>query len=308
MKKFLLFVIASGALLAALAVVWVQPAESPSEQARAAEADNATERNRAEPVQNRARILVAAHPLQAGALLREEDLRWADLPASDEGNLPGLFLQGFIQSKNLSGSLITRSLQTGQILSAEDVIRPEQSHYLSAMMAPGTRAVTLALTPEAVSHGLLRPGNRVDVILTSNNSNAGKLVGDEAVSGLSAEQVLSDIKLLAIEAQLIDLGQRGASAKGQQQFDLVNVTFELLPEEAARLLLANKLGELSLVLRGRRPALDSMAATEQAVVWAEQVSQNHNPKAIPTHGVRIAYGKPANDSDADKADKSGSSN
>ncbi|KDM90076.1 Flp pilus assembly protein CpaB [Photobacterium galatheae] len=308
MKKFLLFVIATGALLTALAFVWLQG--NGSAEVVQHEANPLSEKagTAPEPALNRARILVASRPLQAGALLRTEDLRWADLPAADEGNLPGLFLQGFIQPEKLSGSLITRSVQTGQILSAEDVIRPEQSHYLSAMMAPGTRAVTLALTPEAVSHGLLRPGNRVDVILTSQNQNAGKLVGGETVSGLSAEQVLSDIKLLAIEAQLIDLGQHGMAAQGQQSFDLVNVTFELLPEEAAKLLLANKLGDLSLVLRGRRPALAHKESAAQKVVWAEQVSQNHNPKAIPTHGVRIAYGKSADDAKANQDKASGSSN
>ncbi|MDO6708221.1 Flp pilus assembly protein CpaB [Photobacterium sp. 1_MG-2023] len=305
MKKILLFVIATGALLTALAFVWLQDGRSDEAVQQAASSVN--EPAASEPTRNRARILVAARPLQAGALLRTEDLRWADLPASDEGNLPGLFLQGFIQPEKLSGSLMTRTVQSGQILSAEDVIRPEQSHYLSAMMAPGTRAVTLALTPEAVSHGLLRPGNRVDVILTSQNENASKLVEGETVSGLSAEQVLSDIKLLAIEAQLIDLGQRGAAATAQSGFDLVNVTFELLPEEAATLLLANKLGDLSLVLRGRRSSLAHEESVAQKVVWAEQVSQNHNPKAIPTHGVRIAYGK-SDDANKNQDKSSGSSN
>ena len=161
MKKLFLLIAALLVLAAMLATLW--PAE-PAPQSGASPRDPPAESLAPDRV---AQVLVAAHRVQAGSFIHPEDLGWQALPEAEERNLPGLFLFGFTDTKALKGSLVTRTLEAGQIVSADDLVRPEQSHYLSAMMAPGMRAVTLALGREAASHGLIRPGNRVDVILTS---------------------------------------------------------------------------------------------------------------------------------------------
>ncbi|ANT68656.1 Flp pilus assembly protein CpaB [Aeromonas hydrophila] len=240
-----------------------------------------------------AQVLVAAHRVQAGAFIHPEDLVWQTLPAAEEMNLPGLFLFGFTDTKALKGSLVTRTLEAGQIVSADDLVRPEQSHYLSAMMAPGMRAVTLALGREAASHGLIRPGNRVDVILTSKHTHQRNAQGAEVTSKQSAEIILTDIKLLAIDAQVTDIAALNGTVAAQDNFDQVAVTFELAPSAAARLLLAHRLGELALVLRSAQAApTGSEAVTLPAgsLIWAEQVARGQNPRALPGHGVRISYG------------------
>ncbi|GKQ99301.1 Flp pilus assembly protein CpaB [Aeromonas hydrophila] len=240
-----------------------------------------------------AQVLVAAHRVQAGAFIHPEDLVWQTLPAAEEINLPGLFLFGFTDTKALKGSLVTRTLEAGQIVSADDLVRPEQSHYLSAMMAPGMRAVTLALGREAASHGLIRPGNRVDVILTSKHTHQRNAQGAEVTSKQSAEIILTDIKLLAIDAQVTDIAALNGTVAAQDNFDQVAVTFELAPSAAARLLLAHRLGELALVLRSAQAAptgSEAVPLPAGSLIWAEQVARGQNPRALPGHGVRISYG------------------
>ena len=131
MKKLFSLIAALLVLAAMLAAFWPvelapQTAVPPGEQAP-------------EPAASArlAQVLVAAHRVQAGAFIHPEDLVWQTLPAAEEMNLPGLFLFGFTDTKALKGSLVTRTLEAGQIVSADDLVRPEQSHYLSAMMAPG---------------------------------------------------------------------------------------------------------------------------------------------------------------------------
>lgn len=287
MKKLFSLIAALLVLAAMLAAFWpVEPAPQmavpPGEQAP-------------EPAASArlAQVLVAAHRVQAGAFIHPEDLVWHTLPAAEEMNLPGLFLFGFTDTKALKGSLVTRTLEAGQIVSADDLVRPEQSHYLSAMMAPGMRAVTLALGREAASHGLIRPGNRVDVILTSKHTHQRNAQGAEVTSKQSAEIILTDIKLLAIDAQVTDIAALNGTVAAQDNFDQVAVTFELAPSAAARLLLAHRLGELALVLRSAQAApTGSEAVTLPAgsLIWAEQVARGQNPRALPGHGVRISYG------------------
>ncbi len=287
MKKLFLFIAALLVLAAILATLW--PAE-PAPQSGTSSQDPPAESLAPDRV---AQVLVAAHRVQAGSFIHPEDLRWQALPEAEERNLPGLFLFGFTDTKALKGSLVTRTLEAGQIVSADDLVRPEQSHYLSAMMAPGMRAVTLALGREAASHGLIRPGNRVDVILTSKHARQHNAQGAEVTSNQSAELILTDIKLLAIDAQVTDIAALNGNPSAQDNFDQVAVTFELPPQAAARLLLAHRLGELALVLRSAQSApagSQAMALPEGSLIWAEQVARGQNPRAIPGHGVKISYG------------------
>jgi len=279
MKKLFLLIAALLVLAAMLATLW--PAE-PAPQSAASPRDAPAESLTPDRV---AQVLVAAHRVQAGSFIHPEDLGWQALPEAEERNLPGLFLFGFTDTKALKGSLVTRTLEAGQIVSADDLVRPEQSHYLSAMMAPGMRAVTLALGREAASHGLVRPGNRVDVILTSKHARQHNAQGAEVTSNQSAEIILTDIKLLAIDAQVTDIAALNGNPAA--------VTFELPPRAAARLLLAHRLGELALVMRSAQSApagSPAMALPEGSLIWAEQVARGQNPRAIPGHGVKISYG------------------
>ena len=47
-----------------------------------------------------------------------------------------------------------------------DVLRPRDRGFLAAVLAPGTRAVSIAVDPVSGVGGLIWPGDRVDVILT----------------------------------------------------------------------------------------------------------------------------------------------
>lgn len=239
-----------------------------------------------------AKTLVTRRAIQAGSVLKVEDLGWQELPHDYEHHIAGLFLDGFVRLDDLKGSLITRNLVAGQVLSSDDLVRPEQGHYLSSMMAPGMRAVTLNMPQDAVSYGLIRPGNRVDIILTTGVSvQEGAAKADP---NLSAEVVLTDIKMLAIDSRLSDFDSLQSKGSDEELIETVNVTFELQPKQAAQLLLAKKLGSISLVLRASRDSNPQVAFTQQGerLIWAKDVT--FNPQyAKPKQGaprVNLVYG------------------
>lgn len=243
------------------------------------------------------RTLVAKYPIKAGALLRAQDFRWEPLESSENIYLNDLFLEGFTEIESLAGSLLTRDLTALQTLSVSDIIRPEQSHYMSAMLSPGKRAVTLELSQAGASHGLLRPGNYVDVVLTSENDHANTQ-GSGVTTKRSASTVLENIRLLAIGNTLTDIVSSNDASRADipldnDSFKPVRVTFEVTPNGAARLLLAQKLGDLSLMLRSHYQPESESRSSRMASVWDQQISDNFNPVSPqhrPDNTIRIFDG------------------
>ncbi|HDZ9496443.1 TPA: Flp pilus assembly protein CpaB [Vibrio cholerae] len=287
MKKLVLVLLGGGLLIAILSIAWMQnsrPSTSPSVSKPTAV--SSLPEKAATP-----RALAAKYPVQAGALLRAQDFHWVELGSEHNASFNDLFLENFSQLDALEGSLITRHQDEAQLLNVNDIIRPEQSHYVSAMLAPGKRAVTLELTQAGVSHGLLRPGNWVDVVLT-NESN----VESASTPKYAATTVLEGVRLLAIGSVVTEFIAKQSVENGANpnSYEPVRVTFEVSPSDAKHLLLAQRLGVLSLVLRSQFES-DLAEMEEGSILWDEQVSESFNPESLPRKTVRIFDGETERD-------------
>ncbi len=292
MKK-LIFVLLAGLLIAVtILVLWPMPENNQSSQVVVADKDKKVEQQAVVP-----RILVAKYTIQAGSLLRAEDFRWAPMEENSSTHLNDVFLEGFIKPEVLKGSLLTRSLAENQPLAVSDIIRPEQNQYMSAMLSPNMRAVTIEMPLAGMNYDLLRPGNYVDVILTSVNDHASQN-GFGAETKRASSVILQNIRLLAINNRLTDIvtgpkkenKNRTAAVSGSS----LPVTFEVTPEDAQRLLLARTLGDLSLTLLGYQQDSLSDVASTNSTLWDEQLSDNHNPARKPGHAIRIFNGEEVN--------------
>ncbi|MCZ4374111.1 Flp pilus assembly protein CpaB [Vibrio diazotrophicus] len=238
------------------------------------------------------KVLVAKYPIQAGALIRAKDLRWESLTSDKGADLNEVFLEGFIQAADIEGSLLTRTVKANQPLIMSDLIRPDQSQYMSAMLSPGMRAVTVEMTLAGMNYDMLRPGNFVDVILTSENTHASNQ-GFGEVNKHATSVILQNTRLLAINGTLTHLLGGSKQQKGTEDLagmrETLPVTFEVTPEGAQRLLLAKQLGNLSLILRGHLEQ-DAAPSESPKTLWDEQLSDNHHPSGKPEHSVRIFAG------------------
>ncbi len=130
------------------------------------------------------------------------------------------------------------------------------------MLQPGTRAVTVGVDAVTGSAGLIWPGDHVDLILTQTLAEPSLPVGRRVV----AETVLSDIRVIAIDQQLV----QGAEANPKEPQQARTVTLEVTPEQAERVSVAIRLGRLSLTVRaaGTTPP----APTDAGTTWAGDVS------------------------------------
>ncbi len=208
-------------------------------------------------------ILVAAHPLQAGALLKPGDLSSALVPPQAVPG--GASRDTEAERAALTGAMVRHPLLAGEPILAPDVMRPGAHGFLAAVLSPGMRAVTVGVDAISGSAGLIWPGDRVDLVLTQEIADKSLPLGKR----LAAETVLMDVRVIAIDQQLVE----GANPNGLASDLARTVSLEVTPREAEDVAVATRLGRLSLVVRSADAAKPGAgAASAPGIAWANQVS------------------------------------
>lgn len=200
-------------------------------------------------------LVVAAEPLRFGAPLSRQSVReipWADgqLPPGAFATIGDLFKDG--------DRTVLYPLEQGEPLFASKLTGPGERAALSRLIADGNRAVTLRVNEVAGVGGLVLPGDRVDVVLTTADI---------------AEVILQDVRILSIDQM--------ADEKSTEAVVAHTVTVEASPEAAQKLVLAQSVGSLSLVLR---KAGEVRAAAFRPIGVADLTTarKTENAKAEPT--------------------------
>lgn len=193
-------------------------------------------------------VLVAAAELPMGQTLKPQDLRW--IPWPEQAISSGL-IERRTAPKGLEeavGSIV----RTG--FSANEPIRPERlvkagSGFMSAILPPGMRAVAITTDTRGSNSagGFILPNDHVDVIKTSNE-------GAEQF----AETLLTDVRVLAVGQIVQDKG-------GTNVVTAETATLALTPSQAETVTLAQKVGQLSLVLRSIQDSNRTVSVSEEDV-------------------------------------------
>jgi len=227
-------------------------------------------------------VLVAARNVTAGSLLKPEDLTSRQFPIAAPG-LVDANLDTPDVRRGLVGAMVRHSLSKGEIVRNIDVMRPGDHGFLAAVLTPGMRAVTIAVNDISGTAGLIWPGDRVDVILTENISGPNLAPGHR----VAAETVLSDARVIAIDQQII----QGAVSTPDKMAK--TVTLEVTEDQAERISVAVRLGQLSLAVRSADASKVAARPTSpMRTTWAVDVSPALGDAAPPPSSdvVRIYQG------------------
>lgn len=193
---------------------------------------------------------VAARPLPKGTLAREEDFAVRQVPPE---RLPaGAILETPDSKVGLPGSLVRKFVEAGSPITLQDVLRPRDRGFLASVLAPDSRAISIKVDEESGVSGLIRPGDYVDVLLTQVFEKA-----DPARRALS-ETVLSNIRVIAIDQEIVQGGRTISSVAGKQP---QTVSLELAPDQVKKITVAKQLGTLSLAVRAAVEQWDTAADT-----------------------------------------------
>lgn len=192
------------------------------------------------PPPARVQIVVAARPLLAGTLLKDEDFATREV-APDQ--VPeGAIAPGDESRIELRGALLRRYLNSDQPLHRSDVLRPRDRGSLAAVLRPGARAISVGVDVVTGTAGLIWPGDQVDLILTQ------ELAANDAplAHRVIGETVLTDVRVIAVDQQFT----RGANpAEASLGRIARTVTLEVTAEQAERVAVATRLGRIALTVR-----------------------------------------------------------
>ncbi|MEM7695238.1 MAG: Flp pilus assembly protein CpaB [Pseudomonadota bacterium] len=177
-------------------------------------------------------IVVAATPVRFGEPLTTQNLREIEWV---EGALPnGAFAtrQALLEDGE---RFALGALEKNEPILAVKISGPDQRAALSAMMAPGKRAVTIRINDVLGVAGFVLPGDRVDVLLTRTFRSSER---DEASF---VDVLIQGVKVLAVDQRADSRTDEAVVAKA--------ATLEVSPQQAQKLTLAAEIGQLSLALR-----------------------------------------------------------
>ncbi len=191
------------------------------------------------------KILVANQPLQAGTLLKDADVREREVAA--DAVEPGSLMADEDTRAEIRGAMLRRYLDAGDVVRRPDVLRPRDRGFLAAVLAPGTRAVSIGVDARTGASGLISPGDLVDVILAQEFSHGETQMGRRVV----AETVLSTVRVIAVDQQITQGAPTSSAMVPNSPVNRVasTVSLQVTPDQAARLVVAERLGRLTLVLR-----------------------------------------------------------
>ncbi len=191
------------------------------------------------------RVLVTQKSISAGSFIDRGDVTW------EEKKVIG---SGWIKSnqfdlEDFDGAVILNSLEIGEAIAYGNIIRPSQQGFLSAVLAPKTRAISIPVNEVTANAGLIGPGDFVDILLTFYaDSDRGERAMQRGrdISMLTSKTLASAIRVIAINRQSI------TNPENDLGILITTATLEVQPELAQLLTISNRMGEIALSLRSQR--------------------------------------------------------
>ena len=236
-----------------------------------------------------AEVVVAARDLSAGENLAHSDVSFQAWP--DEAVPAGAVRRGSPEFDGITGARLRRGLLKGEPILQAALVQKEGSSFLAGALREGMRAVSIPVTAQSSVGGFVRPGDRVDIILTYevNLQAAGDTSGARTiVERHASESVLQDMKVLAVDQEVRDVGKDAKPAR--------TVTLEADPSQVEKLALANRMGELSLSLRGLAAGRDARTArytVDLEVAKALDLASRASRTVDTNETVRVYHGASA---------------
>jgi pilus assembly protein CpaB len=213
-------------------------------------------------------VLVATRSLPVGTIIDAEALRFQIWPTGLVQ--PAYFIKGKpgANPSELMGTVVRSEITAGQPVTAGALIKPGERGFLAAALAPGMRAVTVAVSDTSGVAGFVFPGDRVDIVLTQEVSGGG-----DGPSLKVSETILRNVRVLATDRRMSAQGEDGKPVVRNTS----TVTLEATPKIAEKIAVAQTMGHLSLSLRS---IADNSAELERAIASGEvTVPEGDDPKA-----------------------------
>ncbi|MEQ1705996.1 MAG: Flp pilus assembly protein CpaB, partial [Rickettsiales bacterium] len=215
------------------------------------------------------RILVAKRNLISGSFIQpQEDLDWqpapavpstvqatppasenriGNMPEGEEGGVPEVATadnnnyqyEGSVALEDFNGAVVRRTVRAGEPIVVSMLMKPGEGGFMSAVLEPGKRAVSISVNPISGNAGFVSPGDRVDLLLTYRVKNSAN-ADSGAEESVGTETFAQGVRVLAVDQSLDNPENKAILAK--------TITVEVTPVQAEKISVASEMGKISVAL------------------------------------------------------------
>lgn len=221
-------------------------------------------------------VVVAKFDLVAGEAVSADNMAVRPVPVD---LAPGSALRPE-QFDAKVGMRLARGLRSGEPLLSE-ILQPAETGGLSARVRQGIRALTIAVDDVNAVSGMLRPGDRIDLLFSARAQGV-----DAGAAVESARVLVQNVAVLATGRQL----RPGADESATRPF--TSITVELSPEDATRLVVAQRAGRITALLRNPddRFAVSSAPIDAHALLGTAPKSPVLSQRPVAPAGPEVIVG------------------
>jgi pilus assembly protein CpaB len=223
-------------------------------------------------------VLVAARDLTPGQVLQSSDLARREMPV---GFLPsGTFADTDLESA--VGKRLTLVLRAGDPVGEGAIEGPTPA--LAYRLPEGSRAVTVPVDEVSSQAGLVRPGDRVDLMLAEERPEGAERC-------VVVRSLLESVHVLATGKATRDVAAAAGATTGSVDLDgsYSTITLDVTPEQAQQLAVGLRMGELIPMLRGAGDdAPTGLAALGDGRLACRAVARESAIPAAPNSSGRLA--------------------
>lgn len=190
------------------------------------------------------RVLIANRDLAPGTIIQGSgDIGWGAPPEKTEGEAPNenLLHEGKINPADFGGAVVRRQLRAGDYIEHSMLTRAGEGGFMSAVLEPGMRAVSIAVNATSGNAGFIAPGDRVDLIVTHRIKNLSADKESGGGESVVSETFVRNVRVLAVDQMLDNPENKAVLAK--------TVTVEVTPRQAEQISVAAEMGRISMALR-----------------------------------------------------------
>lgn len=231
--RILILVVAGGAALVAAMLVRGMGGSDTPEIIELVETES-------EPAIPLTQVLVVTSDMPVGHRISSDDIAWKDWP--EELVTENFFLAAENEDaiNELTGAVVRTPFFEGEPVLARKIVRAGENGILAAVINEGMRGVAVEISVETAAGGFILPNDRVDVILTYE---VEVTEGDSLIERPATQTILQNVRILAIDQTISEV-------EGETVVLGTTATLELTPRHAEILMLATRMGDISLTLRG----------------------------------------------------------
>jgi pilus assembly protein CpaB len=227
-------------------------------------------------------ILVANNTIPAGKFVSLDDLKWQGWPADAQ-------MDSFIDKEKeaealekMVGAVARFDIVAGEPVTKTKLQHPGTAGFMSVMLTPGMRAVSIEIETETAAGGFIQPNDRVDVIVTREVETANAQANP--LAGIRSDLILQNVRVLAIDQVYGTPPMESSEGEARTGQGAVIVgsraTLELSERDATLVNTARKAGDISLTLRSIADLSAPQGATGAGRAYRDGVSQD-------AEGVRV---------------------